>query len=444
MTLSYKKYTIAYICNSVLNPFNKTLIHPYFSYMSKKVLIFHDTFLMKGGAERMNIEMAKILDADIATTLWHPDCYNPREMGFQGKIFEMHPKFRRGMLGFLQMKLAFIRCGKHSLTESERYMQGKSSMTARFENYDTILFSNEALSAVWNTPKTCRTTYYAHSISRHLFDQKSDYRKKIPLIFRPLFTLFVTFLQWLYRKEIERVDHVYTNSPTNVRRIASWLGREDAVFLPPFVDTEEFSPSKSAHLDTAKYLPKSYDISFSRLTHAKCVDSIIRAYRDIPERNILILAGKYDSQRAEFFALAGVDEATNISESWIGGRAFTSKIHPNITFLTLDDNTLLPAYIARARVSICISKQEDFGMVAIESMACGTPVVAVDEGGYTETVLDGKTGWLIDSKDRTKSLKKWLLSDVQIESSHCIQAQTRAEVFSKKQFQTRVRGIVFG
>lgn len=34
-------------------------------------------------------------------------------------------------------------------------------------------------------------------------------------------------------------------------------------------------------------------------------------------------------------------------------------------------------------------------MVVIESMACGVPVIAVDEGGYRETILDGKTGRLI-------------------------------------------------
>jgi len=47
-----------------------------------KTLIFHDTFLMKGGAERMNIEIAKSLNADIATAIWSPDCYDAESMGF--------------------------------------------------------------------------------------------------------------------------------------------------------------------------------------------------------------------------------------------------------------------------------------------------------------------------------------------------------------------------
>lgn len=49
----------------------------------KKTLLIHDTFLMKGGAERMNIEIAKILDADIATSIWDDDCYDPEEFDFE-------------------------------------------------------------------------------------------------------------------------------------------------------------------------------------------------------------------------------------------------------------------------------------------------------------------------------------------------------------------------
>lgn len=77
----------------------------------------------------MNIEIAKILDADIATALWKEDCYNAHEMRFHGKIFEVHPDFRRGMLGFLRMKWTFFR----------------SNIT---QNYDIILFSNEAITGI--------------------------------------------------------------------------------------------------------------------------------------------------------------------------------------------------------------------------------------------------------------------------------------------------------
>ena len=45
--------------------------------------------------------------------------------------------------------------------------------------------------------------------------------------------------------------------------------------------------------------------------------------------------------------------------------------------------------------TLCLGEAEPFGLTAIESMACGTPVIAVNEGGYKETVRDGEVGRLI-------------------------------------------------
>ena len=45
--------------------------------------------------------------------------------------------------------------------------------------------------------------------------------------------------------------------------------------------------------------------------------------------------------------------------------------------------------------TLCLAFNEPFGLVAVESMACGTPVIAVNQGGYRETVIDNKTGFLI-------------------------------------------------
>lgn len=49
----------------------------------------------------------------------------------------------------------------------------------------------------------------------------------------------------------------------------------------------------------------------------------------------------------------------------------------------------------RALVTICLTQNEPFGMVPLESMSCATPVIALDDGGYKETVINGKTGFLV-------------------------------------------------
>jgi glycosyltransferase involved in cell wall biosynthesis len=56
-------------------------------------------------------------------------------------------------------------------------------------------------------------------------------------------------------------------------------------------------------------------------------------------------------------------------------------------------------YFNSAITTVCASIMEPFGLVAIESMSCGTPVIAVNEAGYRETVLNGHTGYLVERNE---------------------------------------------
>lgn len=117
-----------------------------------------------------------------------------------------------------------------------------------------------------------------------------------------------------------------------------------------------------------------------------------------------------------------------------------AKGYENITFLTLKDNNELPHYIARAIATLFIARNEDFGMVALESMACGVPVIGVDEGGIRETVIDGKTGILL-SPEATKeelitAIRKLDPETARIMKDTCIE---RAQEFSLKNFEKIVQ-----
>lgn len=328
---------------------------------------------MKWGAERMNIEIAKILDADIATAVWKSDCYDARAMGFVGDIFEVNPDFKKGMLGFLKMKWRFFRSWK------------------LLRKYDSVFFSNEAISGIWSVKPGTKTYYYAHSISRHLFDLYDEYLAKVSWYARIPYVIAAYFFRKLYIAEVRKVDVIFVNSLRNKERMREWFGRDDAIVLYPPVDMDKFKiknekwkitvPDNLAswilHLESKG----GYFLSFSRLTHAKRVDVIIEAFKNMPEKHLLVLYGEHDSQKDEFMKLA----------EWCD----------NITFLKLENNEDLPAVIRGATATIAISREEDFGMVAIESMACGVPVIAVDEGGYRETMLDGKTGRLVHSAQYT-------------------------------------------
>jgi len=110
------------------------------------------------------------------------------------------------------------------------------------------------------------------------------------------------------------------------------------------------------------------------------------------------------------------------SKTHIGGydfvREITKKVKTEIIYYGFsskgadvnDDKALAKAY-SQSFACLCVSHNEPFGLKALESMACETPVLAVNEGGYRETVVDGATGWLLPRNpqafaDKIKFLQK--------------------------------------
>lgn len=263
----------------------------------------------------MNIEIARILDADLVSSVFRPESYNLKAMGFSGKTHEVYPGFRRGMLGFLIMKFSFL-------------------LRARqLHFYDTVIFSNEATPArVW-VRSNAKKVYYAHSISRHLFDQKEFYVSKVSGWFRPLFRLALSILKIWYISDLRSMDLILANSQKNREFLQSIAPKVPVEVLYPPVNPEEFFPSDTPSSD-------GYFLSYARLTHAKRIDLIIRAFLLLPDKHLKIIYGKNDPQLEEFRLLAGDAK--------------------NIEFITLEDNSLLPEIVRRARAIVYVSKNEDF------------------------------------------------------------------------------------
>jgi glycosyltransferase involved in cell wall biosynthesis len=149
-------------------------------------------------------------------------------------------------------------------------------------------------------------------------------------------------------------------------RILKYHNRDAEIIYPP--------------VDTSLYRFREYGafwLSVNRLYPEKQIDLQIESFSTMPEFKLLIV-GSY----------AKGDHSTNYAKK------IQNTIPPNVKFLgELNDSKLLDLY-AHCRGLICTALDEDFGLTPLEAMASGKPVVAVDSGGFPETVTPS-TGMLV-------------------------------------------------
>jgi len=186
------------------------------------------------------------------------------------------------------------------------------------------------------------------------------------------------------------------------------------VVIPPGVDVSHFYPISS---DEAKMYvglePEDRMVLFvGRIERLKGVDTLLEAMSclQLNEANrpvhLAIIGGNPGASRedmtVEMARLQKLCEDLGLDKS--------------VVFLGKRDQDKLPYYYSAAEVLVMPSHYESFGMVALEAMACGTPVIASEVGGLAYLVRDGETGFTIPDQEPEALCDKlsWLLNDSQL------------------------------
>jgi glycosyltransferase involved in cell wall biosynthesis len=197
---------------------------------------------------------------------------------------------------------------------------------------------------------------YCHSPMRYIWDQYPVYRRSAGLLARMLMPFLMSGLRQWDVTSSARVDYFVANSTAVASRIRKYWRRESEVVHPP-VETARFSPAPSRD---------DFYLFAGELAPYKRADLAVSACTALGRRLVVIGDGP-DARRLQ--KIAG----------------------PSVEFLGRVSDDVLADHYGRCR-ALLFPGEEDFGIVPVEAMASGAPVICFDRGGARDTVIPDVTG----------------------------------------------------
>jgi glycosyltransferase involved in cell wall biosynthesis len=274
--------------------------------------------------------------------------------------------------------------------------------------YDLIISSESGPAKGIIAPAEALHVCYCHTPMRYIWNMYHDYRSSAGRIARLMMPPLTHYLRMWDVTSAARVDSFVANSETVARRIHRYYGADSVVIHPP-VDTGTFSVATSSELE-------DYYLMAGELVSYKRPDLAVRAFNEMKLKLVVIGGGEMlDSIRS----LAG----------------------PTVTVLGSQPFDVLKQHYARCRALI-FPGEEDFGMVPVEAMASGRPVVAFGRGGATETVAAGISGVFFPEQTVeaiTTAVRS--LADIEINPE---KIAAHASQFGREQFFQKMRMHIDG
>lgn len=344
------------------------------------IALVHDWLTNMAGAEKVLLELTKIYpDAPIYTSVFDPK---------GSKAFAN----KKVVTSFLQ-KFPLVKKKRELLIPFTPFVFEQFNL----DKYDVVISNNSFPSkGVLTKPDTIHICY-CHTPARYLWEPEVDDRASNGF-FSGLRKKTAHNLRIWDRVAADRVDYYFANSKYIAERIKKYYEHDSKVIYPP-VDVDKFKIAKKEDIG-------DYFLFVSRLVPYKKCDLVIEAFNDLglplkvigrgPERNRLIKMAK-----------------------------------ENIEFLGFLSDEELRRYYARAKAFI-FAAEEDFGIVPVEAMAAGRPVIAYGAGGVLETVVENKTG--IFFKEQTPQCLIEAVRSFKGEEFDPKEIRNQAEKFSTKRF----------
>jgi glycosyltransferase involved in cell wall biosynthesis len=308
-----------------------------------RVAIVHYWWLANRGGEAVVAALARMFpDADLFVHVC--DEALVRETlgaGFRGRIVQSWIARLPGARRHYQKYLPLMPLASEQLDLSD---------------YDLVLSSESGPAKGVITRPDALHICYCHTPMRYVWDLYHDYRNSAGPLVRWLFPLVAHYLRLWDRASADRVDQFVANSAFVAARIRK-LYRRDAPVVHPPVDVMAFD----AHAPRGDHY-----LVLGQLVRYKRADLAVQAFNELGLPLIVIGEG----------------------EQW---RALQSLARPNVRLLGRQSFEVIREQLQTCR-ALVFPGVEDFGIVPVEAMAAGAPVIAYARGGARETVRDGVTG----------------------------------------------------
>ena len=357
-----------------------------------RVALIHDYLNQYGGAERVLEAFSEIFpNAPIYTLI-----YNPKKI--------------RGAFSDKNIQTSFLQ--KIPLAKS-RHRIFPLLMPIAIEQFDLsdydVILSDSASFAkgVITKPNTLHICYCLTPL-RYAWDDSHKYIEEfgMPGPIKKLIPFFMNYIRLWDKEAALRVDKFICISKFVARRIKKYYNREAKVIYPP-VEAKIFSVSGSS--GEGKYF-----LMVGRLLAYKRFDIAIKAFNKLG-KPLKIVGDGPERKRLRKIA------------------------KENIEFLEEISDKKLISYYQNCRAFI-FPQEEDFGIVALEAMACGRPVIAYRSGGVLESVKEGKTGIFFDEQtpeSLIRAVRKFRAKDFNPKK-----IRQHALKFDKEKFKKKIKDFV--
>jgi glycosyltransferase involved in cell wall biosynthesis len=308
---------------------------------SRKWIITHDFCFDYGGAERVLETVARSLLPDSPVWILGGDTDLLRRMGLENRVRFLIP---RSLLSRENYRGRAIAC---------------SPLLLRIKTTANLLALSYAFA---HFPKTSgQKVVYCHSPLRQIWSAQPAYANASQSIVGHGLRIASPMMRALDKRAARTASTYIATSSVVADRITSYYDWREPLVIPPPIDTTVFRPPPSAPI-------RDYYLWAGRVVEPyKRVVLLNHVFRQLPSATLLVAGGGRDLEAVRRTAPS------------------------NVTFLGPVETDELVALYQNARAVIYPST-DDFGMVPLEGMACGTPAIAFRGGGALDTVAAGTTG----------------------------------------------------